>query len=271
MGAEPFVAGLNVQKSYGTREVLRGIDLDVRRGEVVVLMGPSGSGKSTFLRLVNHLEPVDWGEIRVGGRYVGYERGAGGLRPVRNLAKARADARIGMVFQHFDLFNHLTALENVVEAPIRVYGEDATRARARGLHLLQSVGLGEHAGHLPHRMSGGQQQRVAIARALAIAPRLMLFDEPTSALDPERVGEVLAVIRSLAASGMTMLIVTHEVRFAREVADRVVFMDEGVIVEQGSPAEVLEQPKHERTRRFLRMVDAKQSHVASEEISHAYR
>ncbi|WP_313901762.1 amino acid ABC transporter permease/ATP-binding protein [Methylobacterium sp. J-088] len=270
-GAEPFVAGHNVQKSYGKREVLRGIDLDVRRGEVVVLMGPSGSGKSTFLRLVNHLEPVDWGEIRVGGRYVGYERGAGGLRPARNLAKARADARIGMVFQHFDLFNHLTALENVVEAPIRVYGEDATRARARGLHLLQSVGLGEHAGHLPHRMSGGQQQRVAIARALAIAPRLMLFDEPTSALDPERVGEVLAVIRSLAASGMTMLIVTHEVRFAREVADRVVFMDEGVIVEQGFPAEVLEQPKHERTRRFLRMVDAKQSHVAPEEISHAHR
>ena len=262
-GAEPFVAGHNVQKSYGKREVLRGIDLDVRRGEVVVLMGPSGSGKSTFLRLVNHLEPVDWGEIRVGGRYVGYERGAGGLRPARNLAKARADARIGMVFQHFDLFNHLTALENVVEAPIRVYGEDAARARARGLHLLQSVGLGEHADHLPHQMSGGQQQRVAIARALAIAPRLMLFDEPTSALDPERVGEVLAVIRSLAASGMTMLIVTHEVRFAREVADRVVFMDEGVIVEQGSPAEVLEQPKHERTRRFLRMVDAKQAHVSS--------
>ena len=270
-GAEPFVAGHNVQKRYGKREVLSGIDLDVKRGEVVVLMGPSGSGKSTFLRLVNHLEAVDWGEIRVGGRYVGYERGSGGLRPTRNLARARADARIGMVFQHFDLFDHLTALENVVEAPIRVYREDAALARARGLRLLQSVGLGEHAGHLPHRMSGGQQQRVAIARALAIAPRLMLFDEPTSALDPERVGEVLAVIRSLAASGMTMLIVTHEVRFAREVADRVVFMDEGVIVEQGPPAEVLERPEHERTRRFLRMVDAKQPHAASEEMSHAHR
>lgn len=267
---ESFVAGHNVQKSYGKREVLKGIDLDVQRGEVVVLMGPSGSGKSTFLRLVNHLEALDWGEIRVGGQYVGYERGSGGLRPTRNLARARAEARIGMVFQHFNLFDHLTALDNVVEAPIHVYGEDPTLARARGLRLLQSVGLGEHAHHLPHQMSGGQQQRVAIARALAITPRLMLFDEPTSALDPERVGEVLAVIRSLAASGMTMLIVTHEVRFAREVADHVVFMDEGVVVEQGSPAEVLSQPKQERTRRFLRMVDAQQSPTAPEETTHAH-
>ena len=250
-----FLEACDVRKSYGGREILKGIDLQVRRGEVIVLMGPSGSGKSTFLRLVNHLEAVDRGEIRVGGRHVGYQRGPGGLRPIRNLARARAEARIGMVFQHFELFNHLTALENVVEAPIRVYGENAAAARARGLALLESVGLADYAEQLPHRLSGGQQQRVAIARAMAIRPRLMLFDEPTSALDPERVGEVLAVIRRLAASGMTMLVVTHEVRFAREVADRVVFMDEGVIVEQGPPAEVLDQPAQERTRRFLRVVD----------------
>ena len=262
--AGPFLAAYNVQKSYGAREVLKGIDLQVRRGEVIVLMGPSGSGKSTFLRLVNHLEEVDWGEIRVGGRHVGYERGPGGLRPIRNLARARAEARIGMVFQHFDLFNHLTALDNVVEAPVRVYGEGMAAARARGLALLASVGLGDHAAQLPHRLSGGQQQRVAIARALAIRPRLMLFDEPTSALDPELVGEVLAVIRRLAASGMTMLVVTHEVGFAREVADRVVFMDEGVIVEQGPPAEVLDQPAQERTRRFLRMVDQAQAQPTPE-------
>jgi polar amino acid transport system permease protein len=232
-------------------------------------MGPSGSGKSTFLRLVNHLEALDLGDIRVDGKYVGYERGSGGLRPARNLARARAEARIGMVFQHFNLFDHLTAIENLIEAPIRVYGENPEVARARGLRLLQSVGLGDYAEQLPHRLSGGQQQRVAIARALAITPRLMLFDEPTSALDPERVGEVLAVIRSLAASGMTMLIVTHEVRFAREVADRVVFMDEGVIVEQGPPDEVLVRPTHERTRRFLRMVD-QQSVDGPEENSDAY-
>ncbi len=265
--SRPFVVAYNVQKSYGGREILKGIDFEVRRGEVIVLMGPSGSGKSTFLRLVNHLEALDWGEIQVGGRFVGYERGPGGLRPLRNLAKARAEARIGMVFQHFDLFNHLTALDNVVEAPVRVYREDIAAARARGLKLLQSVGLGDQAGQLPHTLSGGQQQRVAIARALAIRPRLMLFDEPTSALDPERVGEVLAVIRSLAASGMTMLVVTHEVRFAREVADRVVFMDEGVIVEQGPPAEILDRPTQERTRRFLRMVDPEKALSTPEDSS----
>jgi polar amino acid transport system permease protein len=267
--AEPFLVGYNVHKAYSKQEVLKGIDLEVRRGEVIVLMGPSGSGKSTFLRLVNHLEALDLGDIRVDGKYVGYERGSGGLRPARNLARARAEARIGMVFQHFNLFDHLTAIENLIEAPIRVYGENPEVARARGLRLLQSVGLGDYAEQLPHRLSGGQQQRVAIARALAITPRLMLFDEPTSALDPERVGEVLAVIRSLAASGMTMLIVTHEVRFAREVADRVVFMDEGVIVEQGPPDEVLVRPTHERTRRFLRMVD-QQSVDGPEEDSDAY-
>jgi polar amino acid transport system permease protein len=252
----PFVVLRNVQKSYGTREILRGIDLTVKRGEVVVLMGPSGSGKSTLLRLVNHLEDLDWGEITVDGKHVGYARQpGGGLAPTRHLAKARADARIGMVFQHFNLFDHFTALENIVEAPVRVYGEPAGQMAALGQSLLAAVGLSTHSHHLPHRLSGGQQQRVAIARALAISPRLMLFDEPTSALDPELVGEVLAVIRRLAEAGMTMLVVTHEVRFARDVADRVVFMDEGQIVEQGPPEQVLDHPSQERTQRFLRMVE----------------
>jgi polar amino acid transport system permease protein len=252
----PFVMLHNVQKSYGSREILRGIDLSIKRGEVVVLMGPSGSGKSTLLRLVNHLEPLDWGEITVDGKYVGYERKpGGGLAPVRNLAKARADARIGMVFQHFNLFDHLTALENIIEAPMRVYGESSEKMRALGMSLLGAVGLSDHADHLPHRLSGGQQQRVAIARALAISPRLMLFDEPTSALDPELVGEVLSAIRRLAEAGMTMMIVTHEVRFAREVADRVIFMDEGQVVEQGPPEQVLDHPTQERTQRFLRLVE----------------
>jgi polar amino acid transport system permease protein len=257
---QPFVICRNIQKSYGDREILRGIDLSVHRGEVVVLMGPSGSGKSTLLRLVNHLEPLDWGEITVGGKYVGYQAQiGGGLKPTRNIAKARADARIGMVFQHFNLFDHLTALENIVEAPIHVYGEATGKMRALAINLLGMVGLSNHADHLPHRLSGGQQQRVAMARALAISPRLMLFDEPTSALDPELVGEVLAVIRRLAEAGMTMIVVTHEVRFAREVADRVIFMDDGLIVEQGPPEEVLDHPKHERTQRFLRMVEQQAS------------
>jgi polar amino acid transport system permease protein len=250
----PFVVFSNVQKSYGSREILRGIDLKVGRGEVVVLMGPSGSGKSTLLRLVNHLERMDWGDIKVDGNYVGYEKVNGGMRPTGKLAKARADARIGMVFQHFNLFEHLSALENIVEAPVHVYGEQREVAHKLALDLLEVVGLRSHADSLPHRLSGGQQQRVAIARALAISPSLMLFDEPTSALDPERVGEVLAVIRRLAETGMTMIIVTHEVGFAREVADRVVFMDEGMVVESGPPAEVLDRPKHERTRKFLRVV-----------------
>jgi polar amino acid transport system permease protein len=254
---QPFVLCRNVQKSYGDKEILRGIDLFVRRGEVVVLMGPSGSGKSTLLRLVNHLEPLDWGEITVDGQYVGYQKNqiGDGVKPTRNVAKARADARIGMVFQHFNLFDHLTALENIMEAPIHVYGEATEKMRTLAMNLLRMVGLANHADHLPHRLSGGQQQRVAIARALAISPRLMLFDEPTSALDPELVGEVLAVIRRLAEAGMTMIVVTHEVRFAREVADRVIFMDDGYIVEQGPPEDVLDRPKHERTQRFLRMVE----------------
>jgi polar amino acid transport system permease protein len=246
----------NVQKSYGSKQILCGLDLTIKRGEVVVLMGPSGSGKSTLLRLVNHLEQLDWGEITVDGKYVGYAKQVGDrLVPTRNLARARADARIGMVFQHFNLFDHFTALENIMEAPVRVYGEATEKARALGMSLLNAVGLSAHADHFPHRLSGGQQQRVAIARALAISPRLMLFDEPTSALDPELVGEVLAVIRRLAEAGMTMIVVTHEVRFAREVADRVVFIDEGRVIEQGPPEDVLDRPKHERTQRFLRMVN----------------
>jgi polar amino acid transport system permease protein len=252
---EPFVTVRNVHKAYGSREVLRGIDLEVRKGEVVVIMGPSGSGKSTLLRLVNHLEAVDWGEIQVEGKYVGYRLRNKLLHPIRDLAKARAEARIGMVFQHFNLFDHLTALENVMEAPLRVYGEPPEKVRTLALNLLAAVGLSQHTDKLPHRLSGGQQQRVAIARALAISPRLMLFDEPTSALDPELVGDVLAVMRRLAEAGMTMLVVTHEVRFAQDVADRIVFMDEGLVVEQGTPAEVLRNPKQERTQRFLRMVE----------------
>jgi len=251
----PFVVCRNVQKSYGDREILRGIDLTIQRGEVVVLMGPSGSGKSTLLRLVNHLETLDWGEITVDGKHVGYQQKIGGLKPIRNVAKARAAARIGMVFQHFNLFDHLTALENIIEAPVHVYGESPDKMRVLAMNLLRVVGLTSHADHFPHRLSGGQQQRVAIARALAISPRLMLFDEPTSALDPELVGEVLAVIRRLAEAGMTMIVVTHEVGFAREVADRVIFMDDGYIVEQGPPEDVLDHPKHERTQRFLRMVE----------------
>ena len=258
-----YVACAGIWKAYAGREVLRGINLTVNRGEVVAIMGPSGSGKSTLLRLINHLEQLDKGEILVAGKHVGYRLIDGVLRPTRDLAKARAKARIGMVFQHFNLFDHLTALENVIEAPIRVYGEDPDRARAKAMGLLTMVGLANHARHLPHRLSGGQQQRVAIARALAISPRLMLFDEPTSALDPELVSEVLAVIRRLAEAGMTMIVVTHEVRFARDVADRVVFMDDGQIVEEGAPSAVLDNPQQERTRRFLRLVENEQMVAAT--------
>jgi polar amino acid transport system permease protein len=250
----PFVVCRNVRKSYASGEILRGLDFSVDRGEVLVIMGMSGSGKSTLLRLINHLEGLDGGEIEVDGKYVGYVRSNGVLRPVRNLAKARADARIGMVFQQFNLFEHFTAIENVVEAPVHVYGMDHREADELGRHLLASVGLSTHADHLPHHLSGGQQQRVAIARALAISPRLMLFDEPTSALDPQLVGEVLGVIRQLADAGMTMIVVTHEVGFARDVADRIIFIDNGQIVEQGKPQDVLDNPQHERTKRFLRVV-----------------
>ena len=250
----PFVVCADVWKAYGHRHVLCGLNFSVKRGEVVTIMGPSGSGKSTLLRLINHLETLDRGEITVDGRHVGYARVNGVLRPSRDVARERARARIGMVFQQFNLFEHLTALENICEAPVQVYGEPLEFVRARGMELLAAVGLAHHAHHVPHRLSGGQQQRVAIARALAISPRLMLFDEPTSALDPELVAEVLAVIRRLAEGGMTMIVVTHEVRFAREVADRIIFMDGGRIVEEGSPVDVLERPKEPRTRQFLRLV-----------------
>jgi polar amino acid transport system permease protein len=218
-------------------------------------MGPSGSGKSTLLRLINHLEHLDKGEITVAGEHVGYIQTPAGLRPVRRLAEARAAARIGMVFQQFNLFEHLSVLSNVTIAPIYVYKNNPAKAEAQALDLVRSVGLAHHAYHLPHRLSGGQQQRVAIARALATKPRLMLFDEPTSALDPELVAEVLAVIRRLAEAGMTMIVVTHEVRFALEVADRVVFIDDGVVVEEGSAAEVINNPREARTRQFLRLVE----------------
>ncbi len=249
-----FVVCRDVWKAYGS-PVVRGINLTVAMGEVVTIMGPSGSGKSTLLRLINHLEHVDRGEILVDGRHIGYRLVKGQLRPTRKLHKARADARVGMVFQHFDLFAHLTARENITVAPIYVYGERKELARARADSLLASVGLARHHAHLPHRLSGGQQQRVAIARALATNPRLMLFDEPTSALDPELVTEVLAVIRQLAMAGMTMIVVTHEVKFAREVADRVIFIDEGRVVEEGTPVEVLDHPSELRTRRFLSLVE----------------
>jgi polar amino acid transport system permease protein len=249
-----FVSCRSVWKSYQQREVLRGIDLSVQKGDVIAILGRSGSGKSTLLRLINHLEAVDSGEIKIDGAYVGYEKVNGVLRPVRDLAKARAEAKIGMVFQQFNLFSHLTALENVIEAPIRVLHQDPQVATATGCELLASVGLANHANHLPHRLSGGQQQRVAIARALALAPNLMLFDEPTSALDPELVGDVLLAIRKLADAGMTMLIVTHEIKFARDVADRVVFIVQGKILESGPSEEILRHPQHEQTQRFLRQV-----------------
>jgi polar amino acid transport system permease protein len=254
---EPFVACRNIWKSYGKREILRGVDLSIAHGEVVVILGPSGSGKSTLLKLINHLEPLDWGTIKVDSEYVGYREvpgGGGTVRPLHNLARARAEARVGMVFQHFNLFSHLSALENIVEAQRQVYAVPRAEAEALGRDLLKSVGLAAHADFLPHRLSGGQQQRVAIARALAIKPKLMLFDEPTSALDPELVGEVLGVMRGLADAGMTMIVVTHEIRFARDVADRVVFMDGGEVVEQGTPQQVIDNPTHERTRKFLNVV-----------------
>jgi polar amino acid transport system ATP-binding protein len=249
-----MVEARRVRKSYGDQEVLKGIDLLVAAGEVVSMLGPSGSGKSTFLRCVNHLESIDGGEISVNGQLVGYRRHAGKkyeLRP-REVAAARRD--VGMVFQRFNLFPHRTAVQNVMEAPVYVKGESRESARAHALELLDRVGLAERAAAYPAELSGGQQQRVAIARALAMRPKLMLFDEPTSALDPELVGEVLEVIQGLAADGMTMIVVTHEIGFAREVCDRVVFMDDGAVVEQGTPGEVLGNPQHRRTQAFLSKV-----------------
>ncbi|WP_405784322.1 amino acid ABC transporter ATP-binding protein [Streptomyces sp. NBC_00859] len=243
-----------VHKSFGSLEVLRGIDLTVRAGEVTVILGPSGSGKSTLLRTINHLEKVDRGWISVDGALVGYRRSGDRLHelPEREVLKQRT--RIGFVFQNFHLFPHLTVLENIVEAPVAALGKPRKEAEAAAAELLARVGLAGKASAYPARLSGGQQQRVAIARALALEPRLLLFDEPTSALDPELVGEVLDVIKDLAAHGTTMIVVTHEIGFAREAADTVVFMDEGRIVEQGPPAGVLDHPAHERTRAFLSKV-----------------
>ena len=249
---DAFVDCRGVSKNYGGKQVLCGVDLKVGKGEVVVLIGPSGSGKSTLLRMINHLETMDGGEVLVGGEHVGYQNDDGALRPVRDLARARATARIGMVFQHFNLFDHLPVAENVSIAPVYVFGMPQADADRVAADLLTDVGLGNHLRHLPHRLSGGQQQRVAIVRALAIAPRLMLFDEPTSALDPELVDEVLQLMRRLAEAGMTMIVVTHEIRFARAVADRIVFMAEGRVVEEGPPEQILTAPREERTRRFLR-------------------
>ncbi len=243
-----------VHKSFGRLEVLRGIDLEVQPKEVMCMIGPSGSGKSTFLRCINHLEKIDGGRLSVDGELVGYiERGDRLYElPDREVCKKRSE--IGMVFQRFNLFPHMTALENVIEAPLRVKGENRDQAAARAGALLERVGLVDKVKAYPNQLSGGQQQRVAIARALAMQPKLMLFDEPTSALDPELVGDVLDVMRGLANDGMTMIVVTHEMGFAREVGDSLVFMDAGVIVEKGNPRDVLANPKEERTRSFLSKV-----------------
>ncbi|GAA4087976.1 amino acid ABC transporter ATP-binding protein [Nocardioides kongjuensis] len=243
-----------VHKWMGDNHVLRGVDLQVRQGEIVCILGPSGSGKSTLLRCINHLDPVDGGIVEVGSERVGYEMRRGVLYEQGEHAVARARRRIGMVFQHFNLFQHMTALENVTYGPVKVLRQPKAASVARARELLATVGLAEKEGSYPSQLSGGQQQRVAIARALAMQPQLMMFDEPTSALDPELVGEVLAVMKRVAEDGMTMIVVTHEIGFAREVADRVVFMDQGVVVEEGTAAEVLDNPRHERTASFLRRV-----------------
>jgi polar amino acid transport system ATP-binding protein len=242
---------VNVHKSFNSVPVLKGASLRVMRGEVLCILGPSGSGKSTLLRSVNHLERIDAGAILVDGAYVGYRRDGDLLHELKPSAVAGQRADIGMVFQRFNLFSHLTVMENIIEAPMGVLRESRSSAERRGRELLSQVGLVGREDAYPRQLSGGQQQRVAIARALAMKPKLMLFDEPTSALDPELVGEVLAVMRGLAKGGQTMLVVTHEVGFAREVADRVVFMDDGVVVEEGPARDVLNNPRHERTRDFL--------------------
>ena len=245
------VHATDVHKWFGRLHVLKGVDLTVRRKEVVVLIGPSGSGKTTFLRCINHLERIQQGRISVNGHLIGYRDVDGTLVEDRERSIARQRAQIGMVFQRFNLFPHLTALENVTEAPIRVRRIDAEEARRMGVTLLERVGLGVKVDTYPTQLSGGQQQRVAIARALAMKPSLILFDEPTSALDPEMIGEVLDVMRELAREGMTMIVVSHEMGFAREVADRVVMMDDGIIIEEGTPEELFEGGKHERTQAFL--------------------
>jgi polar amino acid transport system ATP-binding protein len=254
VSARPMVEAVGVRKSYGGNEVVKGLDLTVAEGEVVCLIGPSGSGKSTFLRCINHLEKMNAGSITVAGELVGYREHNGRLHELRDPEIARRRSEIGMVFQHFNLFPHMTVLENLIEAPVRVRKEKPAVAIERGHALLTRVGLADKAPAYPRALSGGQQQRVAIARALNMRPKLMLFDEPTSALDPELVGEVLDVMRDLAADGRSMIVVTHEIGFAREVADTVAFMDDGVVVESGPPEQLFGEPRHERTRSFLAKV-----------------
>ncbi|PRY43981.1 amino acid ABC transporter ATP-binding protein [Umezawaea tangerina] len=244
----------DLHKSYGITPVLRGVDLEVRQGEVTCVIGPSGSGKSTLLRCVNHLEKINAGEVEVDGELIGYRRRRGRLHELKDRAITRQRAAIGMVSQNFNLFPHLTVLENVIEAPMGVLGLGRAEAVARATELVARVGLAGRESSYPRQLSGGQQQRIAIARALAMEPKLMLFDEPTSALDPELVGEVLAVMADLAEAGMTMVVVTHEMAFARQVADTVVFLDEGRVVESGPPGELLVAPRHARTREFLARV-----------------
>jgi len=251
---DEMVHAEQIVKRFGNLTVLNGVDLSVKRGQVVVIIGPSGSGKTTLLRCINHLEKIDSGRIYVDGELVGYRDVNGKLVEDREESIARIRSRIGFVFQRFNLFPHMTALENIIEAPIHVLGQPKEEVTQRAHDLLAKVGLSEKANAFPHKLSGGQQQRVAIARALAMNPKLMLFDEATSALDPELVGEVLKVMRQLADEGMTMAVVTHEMGFARDVADHVVFMDKSVIVEQGTPEQVFEYTQNERTRNFLGMI-----------------
>jgi polar amino acid transport system ATP-binding protein len=254
MSGTPMVKAEAVHKSFGRLEVLRGIDLEVQPKEVMCMIGPSGSGKSTFLRCINHLEKINAGRLSVDGELVGYRQQGDKLYELGDAEVCKKRSEIGMVFQRFNLFPHMTALDNVTEAPIRVKGESRQVAVDRGRQLLERVGLAEKVNVYPNQLSGGQQQRVAIARALAMQPKLMLFDEPTSALDPELVGDVLDAMRGLAEDGMTMVVVTHEMGFAREVGDSLVFMDGGVIVEAGKPRDILSNPQQERTRAFLSKV-----------------
>ncbi|WP_028805562.1 amino acid ABC transporter ATP-binding protein [Streptomyces sp. 142MFCol3.1] len=249
-----MVQAEGVRKHFGKLEVLKGIDLTVQPGQVCCLLGPSGSGKSTFLRCINHLEKVDGGLLMVDGELVGYRRHGTVLHELREKEVAERRRDIGMVFQRFNLFPHMTAIDNIAEAPVKVGGISKSEAREDAHALLKQVGLADRAHHYPAELSGGQQQRVAIARALAMRPKLMLFAEPTSALDPELVGDVLDVMRQLASGGMTMVVVTHEIGFAREVADTAVFMDQGVVVEAGDPRTVLTNPEQERTQAFLSKV-----------------
>jgi polar amino acid transport system ATP-binding protein len=250
----PIVKAEGVRKRFGRLEVLKGISLEVDQGQVFVLVGPSGSGKSTLLRCINHLEKINAGRIWVDGELIGYREVGDKLHEIRESEVVASRAKIGMVFQHFNLFPHMTAMDNVALAQRIVLGRSPDQARRRATELLERVGLGDKVDEYPARLSGGQQQRVAIARALAMDPKLMLFDEVTSALDPELVKDVLDVMRELAKQGMTMLVVTHEMGFAREVANEVIFMDEGAIVEQGTPTQVIDNPKEERTKRFLGQV-----------------